>query len=68
MERHQIPRTLSRTFGKIACTLARTFPNVTASTSDIAPVAAALLLLRLLRSLIRRRRLALAVRTHGECK
>jgi hypothetical protein len=69
MERSQIPGALSRAFGKIACTLARTLPNVTASTSDIAPTASALLLIRLLLSLIRRcRRLTLAVRTHGECK
>jgi hypothetical protein len=68
MERNQIPGALSRAFGKIARTLTRTFPNVAASTSDIAPAASPLLLLRLLRGLIRRRRLTLAIRTHGECK
>jgi hypothetical protein len=69
MERNQIPGALPRAFGKIACTLTRTFPDVTASTSDIAPAASTLLLIRLLRSLIRRRRrLTLAVRTNGECK
>jgi hypothetical protein len=70
MKSSQVSGALTRAFGKIACTLPSTFPNVTASTSDIATRASALFLSsRLSRILVRRSsRLILPISTHPECK
>jgi hypothetical protein len=65
MKSSQVASALTRAFGKIACAFTSTFPNVAASTSDIAARASALFL----RSrLSRSSRLILPIGTHPECK
>jgi hypothetical protein len=70
MKSSQVTGALTRAFGKIARTLPRTFPNVTASTSYIATRTSALFLSsRLSRTLTwRGSGLILPIATHPECK
>jgi hypothetical protein len=69
MKSSQVAGALTGTLSKIACALARTFPNVAAPTSYIATRASALFLSSLSRTLIwRGSRLILPIGTHLECK
>jgi hypothetical protein len=70
MKCSQVSRALTRAFGKIACSLTGTFPNVTASTSDIATRASALFLPSPLSRILiwRGSRLILPISTHPEYK
>jgi hypothetical protein len=44
MKSNQVSSTLTGPLGKVACTLTRTFPDVTAAASDVAASAAAMFL------------------------